>query len=171
VSKTVPWLCIWNSQYPSALQRDFKSRASLGNVSWRPNYLNGKPLDLIKRDLLFPPVIQLGRPRRGVVRHGEASWCICLGIAARRPLFRQFISTPFAPIRGTAKSAKRLGNGFRRDECPSFRSMYMRDRVQQESQKRQGQDDKGPFPPVPLKRQKKKIPHSSDLLQVFTASR
>jgi hypothetical protein len=49
--------------------------------------------------------------------------------------------------------------------------MRMRDRVQQKGQKRQGQDDKSPFAPVPLKRQKKEIPHSSDLVQVFTASK
>jgi hypothetical protein len=52
-----------------------------------------------------------------------------------------------------------------------FRSMHMRDRVQQESQKRQGQDDESPFAPLPLKRQKQETPHGSDLLQVFTASR
>jgi hypothetical protein len=51
-----------------------------------------------------------------------------------------------------------------------FRSMDMRYRVQQEDQKREGQDDKTPFAVVPLKRQKQKMPHSSDLLRVFTAS-
>jgi len=39
---------------------------------------------------------------------------------------------------------------------------------QQEGQKRQGQDERNPFAAVPLKRQKQKMPHSSDLLQVFT---
>jgi hypothetical protein len=49
--------------------------------------------------------------------------------------------------------------------------MHMRDRVEQKGQERQGQDDKTPFAPMPLKREKKKIPHSSDLVQVFTASK
>ena len=49
--------------------------------------------------------------------------------------------------------------------------MHMCDRVEQKGQERQGQDDKTPLAPVPLKRQKKKMPHGPDFLQVFTASR
>src|ERR1017187_5703730 len=46
----------------------------------------------------------------------------------------------------------------------SHRSVGMCCRVEQKGQKRQGQDDKTPFAPVPLKRQKKKMPHNSDRL-------
>jgi hypothetical protein len=42
--------------------------------------------------------------------------------------------------------------------------------VEQKGQERQGQDDKTPFAPMPLEREKQEMPHNSDLLQAFTAS-
>src|ERR1035438_3706942 len=49
--------------------------------------------------------------------------------------------------------------------------MHMRDRVQQEDQKPKAMRTRPPIGPVPLKRRKQKMPHGSDLLQAFTASR
>jgi hypothetical protein len=48
------------------------------------------------------------------------------------------------------------------------RSVGMCYGVEQPGQECQGQDDKTPFAPVPLKRQKNKMPHSSGSLQRST---
>src|ERR1039457_1368780 len=111
---------------------------------------------------------------------------LCIIIIVWQVKAHQFASEPIdVPTPSFAKLFRRIligSRGCEVRECLGKRrspggtpapvySNHMRDRVQQKGQKRQGQDDKSPFAPMPLKRQKQETPHSSNLLQVFTASR